>query len=326
MRILRSAIVFALVAGTACAELPAFYKKVSRITWLVKDAERAVAGWSKLGLTGIQEYGEIDFQDVEYRGKPASVLVRVATGFMGDVAVDMLQPAGGENAFTAFLAKHGDGVFSIDHEAPSMDDFNKEVDRMKALGVGVVQRMGIDAGSGPIAFAYFDTEPQGKYALGLIHWPGGSPTGDAQGRLSQIAFVVRDAPAVSAYWEKLGFPAMTKSHAEARPDLRYRGKPAKFGFDMYWQRHAQLTYEWIVPPAEPSVYGEYLKTHGEGVQHFGVPADDMDKAIAEYEKLGHKVAQSGAWGEAGKKGSGRYAYMDTEAIGGITAELLWSMK
>ena len=95
---------------------------------------------------------------------------------------------------------------------------------------------------------------------------------------------------------------------------------------MYWQRHTQLAYEWIVPPAEPSFYGEFLKAHGEGIQHFGVPTGDMDKSIAEYEKLGHKVAQSGAWGEAGKKGSGRYAYMDTDVIGGVSAELLWSMK
>jgi hypothetical protein len=35
---------------------------------------------------------------------------------------------------------------------------------------------------------------------------------------------------------------------------------------------------------------------------------------------------SGAWGERGKKGYGRFAYMDTQAAGGIDIELLWNYK
>jgi len=326
MNLLRSSGMLVFLAGLAFAQLPDFYKKVSRVTWLVKDLDRAVQGWSKLGLSDVQEYGDIDFNEVEYRGKPASVRVRVATGFLGEVAVDMLQPVEGDNAFTAFLSKHGDGIFAIVHEAPDLEALDRETGRLRSLGAGLLQRMSIDAGNGPIVFHYFDTEPQGKYVLGLMHWPGGAPSGLAPGKLSQIAFVVRDPAAASAYWQKLGFPAMTKSHADPRPDQRYRGKPASFGFDMYWQRHTQLAYEWIVPPAEPNFYSEFLKAHGEGIQHLGVPVEDMDKAIAEYEKLGYKVAQSGAWGEAGKKGSGRYAYMDTDSIGGVSAELLWSLK
>jgi hypothetical protein len=50
----------------------------------------------------------------------------------------------------------------------------------------------------------------------------------------------------------------------------------------------------------------------------------MDKAISAMRAQGFLVAQSGGWGEAGKPGSGRFAYMDTDALGGLTVELLWS--
>jgi hypothetical protein len=48
----------------------------------------------------------------------------------------------------------------------------------------------------------------------------------------------------------------------------------------------------------------------------------LEKSIADYQKLGYAVGQSGAWGETGKKGSGRYAYMDTDSIGGVVAEVI----
>ena len=50
--------------------------------------------------------------------------------------------------------------------------------------------------------------------------------------------------------------------------------------------------------------------------------EDLDGAIARYKDLGYGVVQSGAWGDIGKPGSGRYGYMGTDSIGGVTAELL----
>ena len=62
----------------------------------------------------------------------------------------------------------------------------------------------------------------------------------------------------------------------------------------------------------------FLKKHTEGIQHLGMPVDDLNKAVADYEKLGYHVWQSGAWGDVGKKDSGQYDYMDTDSIGGVS--------
>ena len=326
MRLLRCLVVCTAVAGTCLAEMPDFYKRVSRVTWLVKNMDRPLEGWSTLGLSDVHELGEITF-DAKYRGKPVSIAARAIRGSLGNLTVDMLQPEAGDNAFTAFLARHGDGIFSIVHEVATTEEMTKEIERMRGLRVGVLQQMTIDSNSGAITLTYFDTEAEGKYVLGLIYWPGGAPPAGPPGKISHIAFVTRQAEPVSAFWEKLGFPAMPKAHASPREDSRYHGKPLWLDFDVCWQRHTQFTYEWIIPPTDPpNLYADFLKAHGEGIQHLGVPVDDLEKSIAEYQKLGYTAAQSGAWGETGKKGSGRYAYMDTDAIGGVNAELIRAIK
>ena len=322
MRFLRYLVVCAVMADICLAQLPEFYQRVNRVTWLVKALDRPLKGWAQLGLSGIREHRDLALEG-QYRGRPVSIKARGATGTLGNLTVDMLQPAEGDDAFTDFLARHGDGIFSIVHEVATAGDMTKEIERMRGLGVGVLQQLTVKGDPGPMTLTFFDTEGQGKYVLGLVYWPGGAPPAGSPGKISHIAFVVREAEEPSAYWQKLGFPAMPKAHASPREDSRYHGKPLWLDFDVCWQRHTNFTYEWIIPPATPpNLYADFLKTHGEGIQHLGVPVEDLEKSIAEYGKLGYSVAQSGAWGETGKKGSGRYAYMDTDSIGGVVAELI----
>jgi hypothetical protein len=53
---------------------------------------------------------------------------------------------------------------------------------------------------------------------------------------------------------------------------------------------------------------------------------DMDRAIAEWKQGGYAYVMGGAWGESGKRGSGRFAYLDTQSAGGIDVELLWNYR
>src|SRR6266436_2841948 len=63
------------------------------------------------------------------------------------------------------------------------------------------------------------------------------------------------------------------------------------------------------PPSPANIYADFLnKHHCEGIQHIGIPVEDLAKSVAAYEKLGYHVHQSGAWGDVGKPGSGQYAY------------------
>src|SRR5574341_1426032 len=91
-------------------QLPEFYRTVDRLSWVVEDLDRSLQGWKKLGFLNLEDHGEVEL-DAEFRGKPVLVRMRVASGRIGGVPVDFIQPLGGENAYTEFLKKHGSGIF-----------------------------------------------------------------------------------------------------------------------------------------------------------------------------------------------------------------------
>jgi catechol 2,3-dioxygenase-like lactoylglutathione lyase family enzyme len=327
MKILSYLAVACLLAGSASGEMPAFYKRVNRVTWLVQNVDLAKQGWVRLGMTDVHEYPNVVLTGQDH-GKPIKMWAWEITGHLGNLTVDMIQPGEGqENAWNDFLGNHGDGIFSIVHEVPTEAAMKQEIARMHGLGVGVLQQLSFDRDGKHVTLTYFDTAPDGKYVLGLVYWPGGAPAAGPPGKVSHLAPVILESAPVSAYWQKLGFPAFRMEHATPRKDSTYRGKPLWFAFEVGYQDYTQFSYEWIIPPTTPpNIYADFLKKHKEGIQHIGMPVDDLAKAVAEYEKLGYHVWQTGAWGDVGKKDSGQYDYMDTDSIGGVAVELIHAYK
>ena len=316
-----------VLMGAARAETPAFYKSVNRVTWVVTNIDIARPAWAAMGMTDIQEYPNTALS-VTYKGKPSTVHVWQVTGHIGNLTVDMIQPSEGQlNAYTHFLSKHGDGIFAIVHEVPDDKALRAEIARMRSLGVGVLQTAKMPKQNA--AFTYFDTEAEGKFSLGLVVRPGGMKAVDSgsAGRpaiVQHFGFVARDMPPVSAYWQKLGFPPARMGLIPERADTLYKGRPLLLAHYEGPQDYTQFTYYWVAAPAEPAnIYADYLKrTRGsEGIQHIALAVPDLDKAIAAYGTRGFHVEQSSSWGTVPQAGSGVHAYMDTENVGGISAEL-----
>ena len=325
MKLLRClAVVLCVVVPCSAAELPKCYQSMNRVTWIVQNADRVSTAWKALGLSDIQQSPRIQFSG-QYRGKPVTIRARQVTGHLGNLTIDFIQPDKGQvNAFTSFLSSHGDGIFSFVFQVSSKQEMDEEIQRMSSLGVDVLQQETVKESGTPVTFTYFNTEPQGKYALGLIYRPGAAPASSGKSMVSHFGAVVRDIPPVSAYWQKLGFQPIPIEHATPRKDMQYRSKPLWFYFDVGFERiNPQFAIEWIAAPSTPpNIYLDYLKLHGEGIQHMGLPVDDLSSSVAAYGKLGYGVWQAGAWGDIGKKDSGQYNYMQTDSIGGISVELI----
>jgi catechol 2,3-dioxygenase-like lactoylglutathione lyase family enzyme len=316
---LRLAFAFTAV-GLCSAQLPDHYKTVNRVTWVVENIDKVRPAWAALGLSDVEEHPNIQLVG-QFRGSPVTICAWQITGHLGDLTVDMIQPGEGQaNAYTDFLAKHGDGILSIMHEVPNRQALEKEILRMKTKGVGILQQVSLR----DRIDTYFDTEQQGKFALGLVLKPEGARVATGPGPVSHFGFVVWDAAAVSAYWERLGFPAFPMQHATPRADARYRDDPLSLAFEVGFQRHTQFQFEWISPPpSPPNIYADFLnRHHREGIQHIGIEVENLANRIEAYKALGYHVHQSGAWGEVGKPGSGHYAYMDTDLVGGVSVELI----
>ena len=308
--------------------LPDFYRNVDRLTWIVDDVDATVRGWKKLGFENIREPGEIELA-VTFRGKKETVKCRAASGWLGDLAVDWYQLRGGNNAFSEFKARHGAGVFSIVHRIPDRRALDAELQRMRQLGVSVLQTVDPGTSAGPTTYTYLDTETGGKYVLGLVlsSAPLTAPPAAAKpcGPVVQYAFTVRRLDPVFEYWKRLGFTQTSVTHPTLW-DLRYHDRPGNFDAELGWQRHGKVVYEWILPLKGPTVYQDQLDRHGEGVHHIAFEVPDLDKEVARWNSLGFPFVQGGAWGEKGKPGYGRFAYQSTQTLGGTDVELLWNFR
>lgn len=205
-------------------------------------------------MSEIREYPNIRIAGT-FREKTVLIYAWQITGRVGNLTIDMIQPAEGQsNAYTDFLARHGDGILSIVHEAPDQRYLENEVTRMKKAGVGVLQQATAPLDRTPVTYLLFDTEREGKFALGLVYTPRRTRAADGPAAVPHFGAAAWDVKASSAYWARLGFERLDK----------------------------QFELEWTSPGPSDR----------EGIEHIAVPVADLSKSIAALERLGYHVEQS----------------------------------
>ena len=142
-------------------------------------------------------------------------------------------------------------------------------------------------------------------------------------QVNQIALVVRDLDAaVRRYWEMLGVGPW-KVYTYGPPlvrDMTYRGKAQEYRMRLALAQMGPLVVELIQPLSDRNIYVEHLDRKGEGLHHLGIIVPSLDRGVAEAERQGFTVLQSGRG--YGRFGDGGFAYFDTEASLGVILELI----
>ena len=134
--------------------------------------------------------------------------------------------------------------------------------------------------------------------------------------VSQIAVIVRDMDKAIAYYEDvLGFGPFLKPEVKIT-DKRYYGKPVEYTVNLSFCSLGPIEMELMQPGTGQSIYHDFLKEKGEGLHHLAFDIEDMEDRLDSYQKMGIEVMQSG------RTEIGRFAYLDTESIGGVIIELL----
>jgi hypothetical protein len=207
-----------------------------------------MAAWKASGVVEVFDMQTVDFP-AEYRGHQTTSSVRYGVGRFGDVIANWVQPVSGSNAFADFLKSHSAGAFALLHRVASLAELDAEVDRMARLNVRVLQRGSM--GDDDSRYVLFDTEPEGKYTVGIYFQRANAPLPPAGARkVTQFAFIVRDEAPVSKFWARLGWPEMSITHPVLHA-LEYRGKSADSKGRFGWMRHGKVPYEWVVPTKRP---------------------------------------------------------------------------
>jgi len=142
---------------------------VHQLGYVVADIEKTCSYYeSVLGIGPFCPPFEVDMSGAILRGKPIATKIKVAFAQSGSVQVELIQPVEGENLYTEFLARYGDGIH---HLAYTVDD----MEAMKAEFA--------DRGLQPVfyhdmivmEFAYYDTSEIGGIMTELLYYKQNIP-------------------------------------------------------------------------------------------------------------------------------------------------------
>ena len=145
--------------------------------------------------------------------------------------------------------------------------------------------------------------------------------------VGQIGFVVEDLEnMVRNYYDRFGIGSWY-FYTYAPPLLKfqkYYGKSVYFKFRLALSNLGNTRIELIQNMEGQTIYSDFIKEHGYGVQHLGIYVDDMQEALKEAVAAGYSVIMEG--GGFGLDGDGHFAYLDTEKTCGTTFELIQRPK
>jgi catechol 2,3-dioxygenase-like lactoylglutathione lyase family enzyme len=143
------------------------------------------------------------------------------------------------------------------------------------------------------------------------------------GGIAQIAIVVEDLDhAVERYHETFGVGPW-HFYTYGKPLLKrmsYHGEPCEYKMRLALSYFGPTRIELIELLEGDTVYEDFVKEHGYGVQHLGVLVDDMAEALRQAHEAGFTMLMDGSG--FGLDGDGHFAYLDTERVYGFTLELI----
>lgn len=135
----------------------------------------------------------------------------------------------------------------------------------------------------------------------------------------QVCVVTRDIQRTMAGFVKLGIGPwrVYTFDPDTVSEQTYRGRTQPYSMRLAVAYTGSSFWEIIEPLQGDSIYKEWLAAHGEGVQHVAQACGGMRLAeqIAEFERRGLKVIQSGCWRGV------RFAYVGSEELTGTIIEL-----
>jgi catechol 2,3-dioxygenase-like lactoylglutathione lyase family enzyme len=141
--------------------------------------------------------------------------------------------------------------------------------------------------------------------------------------IAQIGMVVKDLDkTVEMYWKVFGIGPW-HFYTYGKPlvkKMSYHGEPVEYKMRLALSYFGPMRIELIEVAEGNTVYADFIKARGYGVQHLGLLVENMEAALAEAKAAGIEMLMDGSG--FGQDGDGHYAYLDTEEQFGIMLELI----
>jgi len=140
----------------------------------------------------------------------------------------------------------------------------------------------------------------------------------------QVCVVVKDLEkSMATYYDKYGIGPWAGYRFDKNnvDQMMYRGKRIDYAMDIGMCKVGNVEFELIQPLDDNNLYAEFLKEHGEGLQHICLAVDDHDDVAKNIVAMGCPIIQQGDW-KGDKEGEYlTYTYLDTVDQLGFILEL-----
>ena len=141
-------------------------------------------------------------------------------------------------------------------------------------------------------------------------------------RVGQLGFIVDDAAeALPAYATIYGISTWYRTFF-TRNAVQYGDRYYEADWDFVHSYSGQVQMELIdLGGDKENIFGEFLDQHGPGLQHLGFYLRDLDEKVAQAQKAGIEVLQTGDLRlKSGSKG--RAVFLDARPTCGLVLELI----
>jgi methylmalonyl-CoA/ethylmalonyl-CoA epimerase len=138
-------------------------------------------------------------------------------------------------------------------------------------------------------------------------------------KIDHLGVVVRDLDQGIRYYSSnfgLGPFDIVES---SRTGALIRGRPGGYRIKQAFARMGQTFLELSQVVEGRPIQQDFLETHGEGLHHLGFVVDDFDAEVAKFEARGFSVIQE----YDSPPGGVRFAFLDTDKVGGLICEIVW---
>ena len=150
-----------------------------------------------------------------------------------------------------------------------------------------------------------------------------SANAGAIGSIEHVSVLVRDLDrALEHYTNDLGmgpWGVYTLTPEWVR-DMTVHGKEQSYVYKLALCNVGPVLYELMESVQGPTIYEEFLRERGEGVQHLGYFVEDIDAEISKMDSRGFALVLSGR--DFGTNNDGAFAQFDTERACGCILEAL----
>jgi len=139
---------------------------VNQIGFVVKDIEAVASKFVELTGMEVAATSTTAGQNLsswKYHGESMSGGMRNLAFRFGNIELEFIQPEEGNNVWSEYLHKHGEGIH---HIAFNVKDIPSIADALQRSGYSIIQYGEFEGGK----FAYFDTEDAIKTAIELLEF------------------------------------------------------------------------------------------------------------------------------------------------------------